>query len=234
MDWRGTAPLFLISLTAGYIFSKYWRFTRWTASRAEGQRLLFESAQWGTGLTLLSWMLFANLEMVSTDFKAWLMSLTADTPLLPVFLGALLLSLLLPLILNWCDSSAGRRVIDHHGSELDKLMLCALDKEMMVSVTLSNKKLYIGWPVETPEPHKEMEYVRISPAFSGYRGEDNQINISTQYLSVYKKIASENITDRVFEDFDIVIRSEEIVHANLYDSGLGGDIFKLEELKTDS
>ena len=138
-DLRLVAPLFLVSLTAGYIFCSGYTATRWAAARSEGQRLLFESAKWGIFLTLASAFLHQLIRpAVSLDFYSWLTHF--DVPYLSVFSGSFVLSLLLPRLLNWLDEDAGRRIIAEHGTELEKLMVQAFDKELMVMLTLSNKK----------------------------------------------------------------------------------------------
>ncbi len=257
MDIKNLAPLFLIALTAGYIFSRDFYLTKWEIARVEGQRLLFESAFWGIVLILFSWLSFVvldfltQLQALSFLFDNRLESFLTkhilhQMPMIPglaVFLVTIFWGKALPKILNYFldENIASEILIDKYGNHLEKLMEKAMSSSRMVSISLKNGKVYIGWPLRTTYLVKGgNQYIRILPAVSGHRSQDTHaLTLTTQYLEIYKKMEAQ-VDEResfqegeglAIDDFEKVIRGDEIVTANIYSLSIDQDLFSISEVK---
>ena len=246
MDLRHVAPLFLIFLTAGYIFSRDFWVTKWRTNRSESQRLLFESAFWGMVLVIVSWVFLTLLEplthlemvqnMSQNKFIRHLSQVLPVIPSLPVFLGALVLAKLLPpLFNNMVDPAV---FIVKYGNELEVMLNDAMQSKSMISLHLKNDKVYIGWPITTARHTLERgPYLRILPAFSGFRDKDTHVlELTTQYLEIYHRINERYVDMKGLEikDFETVIQEEEVLSAALYDEDLNQSLFSLGGLEDPS
>jgi len=222
MDLRPVAPLFLLALTAGYVFSQTFYLTRWRTSRSEGQRLLFESALWGAILTAFSWSLSVIADWINP--RPWwlvteLVSHLPQYPGLVLFIWTMISGILLPFLLNPFVPKvrASRKIIQNDGSDLELLILKSQERSLPLLVTLSSGKVYTGFCMEPPNPIRNNDFLTILPSLSGYRDKETQtINMTTLYSGVYKKIAGGQITRLKANDFLIVVRADEILHASLY------------------
>ncbi len=57
------------------------------------------------------------------------------------------------------------------------------DKRMIL-ITLDNKKVYAGWPLEIPN-NEDKKWLRFVPQWSGYRDKESMINIQIDYSKVF-------------------------------------------------
>ena len=81
---------------------------------------------------------------------------------------------------------AQRSAVARHGNELLKLLHSASDQERAVSITLDNRKVYVGMVSEAPnlEPHDR--FVALIPLYSGYRSNDTlELTFTVDYLKHY-------------------------------------------------
>ncbi len=103
-----------------------------------------------------------------------------------------------------------------------------MQEEALVSVTLSNRKVYVGWPVYTPDPRRETRDFRLLPALSGYRNEKTlELQFTTQYINVYQRIQSGAISGVDADDFEIAIPLDEVVSANLFSLEIDQQLFEI-------
>ena len=119
-------------------------------------------------------------------------------------------------------------------------MLCANENQLkqrvyeatkngkFVQITLSNRKVYIGWIKTFMElKNPDTKYIKICPFFSGYRTEKRLIeNITNVYCDYYpdfifnEKYSEEQmkkILDDVLEPYTIVLPIENIVSIAYWD-----------------
>lgn len=131
--------------------------------------------------------------------------------------------------LFYSEERATSKAICDHGSELEKLLYAAIEKGRMVSLTLKNRKVYVGLVARTP-PILEGKStdIRLLPVISGYR-EDKTLDwiATTTYDPIYSKIIDGEITDLVLSDFEVVIPTGEIVTANLFSTDIDQGQFKI-------
>ena len=228
-----SAPLTLLVLAAGYLFTNSFLYTSYRAARSRGYRLLFESACWGIGLLVFSQIMLTiwaqwRPESFSRGREVWLAF--APVPWLAPLFGAFLLAMVVPHLLNrvYPQERASRRAIERHGTETEKLLYRSLNSLLPISVSLKNDKVYIGWAVWTPELKSEMREIRLLPAMSGYRSPVyKSLQITTRYFQAYREIEAGRLDLRA-QDFEIVIPLDELRSANLFSLEVDQQIFTLE------
>lgn len=241
------AVLSLLALAGGFLFSHLCYYTRYKASRAETQRLLFLSACWGVGMLVLSRLVDLMILKLCPgiyDFGADLWGIFApQDPGLALFSRTFLLGLILPWILNGfpptplsreVHARVSRRVIKQYGSGMEKLLYDSIDRVIPVAITLKSHKVYIGWPILAPfiwDPRftSQMEDLSLLPAVSGYRDEETKkLKLTTDYRDVYEAAFLEKHSLSA-TDFAIVIRLEEIVSANLFSPEIDQEVFQIPD-----
>ena len=270
------APLFILGLLAGYNYLNNCKRTKWQADRIGGQRLVFESAGFGAIFTFLA-ILFCNgvyeaLSLFHFDqLKNCVDSLIRDFPHVKpicIFFTALIFSWLGWVLVNWYMSFGKRKerftanLVEEKGSQLEKLLNYALVKELPISFSLSNHKVYIGWPVEMVDLARNNEFIDIQLVYSGYRSSESlEMTLTTSYVLVIEYLrlraaiednegavekyrdspefkesieAYEKIPKLSPRDFYVTIRTSEIVHANIYDPSFESDYFLMENGNLDS
>ncbi|QQR75630.1 MAG: hypothetical protein IPJ17_08690 [Holophagales bacterium] len=88
----------------------------------------------------------------------------------------------------------------------------AQEDEMMVLLTMKDRKVYVGWVVDSPTPDRNELDLAILPAFSGYRRADNlKVELNTTYpVDEYGNTLDE-------EDFIVVLGLADIASARYFD-----------------
>lgn len=239
------ASLAALALAGGFCFVEFSNFTRYRASRAESQRLFLYSALAAIILMITARVILTGLRVA---FPVFLGGLRTDFLLLvpgvpQPWLATALLSFALGLAAT-CVSNriygtekATSRAIATYGKELEKLLLTALDRYVLMSLTLKNGKVYVGWPAYSPHVlEAETEHIRILPAMSGYRRKETlEVVFTTEYIRVYEAIGTSNKKsveqgteklDVIADDFEIVIPASEIISASFYSMDISQDHFK--------
>ena len=131
----------------------------------------------------------------------------AGTAFLATFL-ALAIALILNLIFRpeWAKLFLVRR----HDNGFLRLFHKALTETKTVSVTLSNRKVYIGYVIRTPNLSPEDQFVGLLPMLSGYRDKDTlRLNIVTNYGPAMKSGTTPA------EDFEVTFALSSIDSASL-------------------
>jgi hypothetical protein len=107
---------------------------------------------------------------------------------------------------------AKRWIVKDHDNGFLRLFHRAATESLMVSVTLSNRKVYIGYVLKTPNFTPEQQFVALLPLLSGYRDKDTlQLEITTNYV----KVISTN--PKSAPDFAVTFAIDTIDCANLFD-----------------
>src|SRR2546427_4795103 len=205
--------LLFLPLLGGFIFVTKWYPTKYYTLRSDGYRLLFTTAVAGTLLLLLASILKAHAVPYFPWWPAvyfWWHRIAppehSGKAALAMFLGC---SLWMPLNLigivggrfslpsnlfgrfvKWfSDEEAVRRAIDRKRDALELFLIMALKAEKMVSVSVKNGKVYVGYLTSTYNPAFQMESISLIPAFSGHRNEDTkEMVLDLNYLGVYTAI----------------------------------------------
>jgi hypothetical protein len=217
--------LLLLPLLGGFLFFHISHYFRFSAQRLDGYRLLFQTAIAGTGLAILArcinivfeFFLGANI----IDY-AWAFFVPLHAP----FSGTSALSLVLgpvtALIWNLFIGKKEAKEIEirRHGNAFIQLLLRAQQRKQLVSITLDNRKWYVGWVTEAPNLDPQELYFRVLPYRSGYRDHDS---LKTVYTTFYERALSDTTFDP--EDLIITLPLKDVKTANLFDEDLYNDYF---------
>ena len=164
----------------------------------EGRQLFFLVGAVAAGLLLLSRFFLLVGETLSPEIavsyvrESW--NLFFDpfgVPALSVYVGAFLLGPILALIVNrfYGAGKASTRAIKRYGDEREKLFFQAMQDSSLVLVSMEDRKVYIGWPVYSPDLRRDTKDFRLLPVLSGYRDEQTlELHLTTQYLDAYAQV----------------------------------------------
>lgn len=230
--------LLLFPLLAGFIFVTFWNRTKIRAARYEGYRLIFYSSIWGAVFLFLS-ILLLQIPYIGT-FLDGLMSFYFepfysryegfDLAFVSFILGSVSW---LPLNFIFRREREYAQAVKLFGSRFEKLLLRAIQNNSMVAVTLSNRKVYIGYVLEDINPENDRAFLTLFPMLSGYRsGEDLSVTITTNYAEIYQELMEDpNNQEGRFSiikayDFRICIKASDIVSINGYDTSIYNHFFK--------
>lgn len=215
--------LLLFPLTGGYAFLRLCHFTKHRWDALEWERNLFEAALADAGLFLavrLAIPLFERapaLVRVRDAVRA-----AVPYPFAASFLGALVLAVALAWLLNLRipRERAIRRAVEHHGGELLILLQHAARHLLPVSLTMFNRKVYVGFVLAPPSP--KHPYTKIVPTVTGYRDEHSLgVVFDTVYWRVYEDLERRQeqgeTVDVNVESFGIVLPIAQVCSANLFD-----------------
>lgn len=212
--------LLLFPLVGAYYILIRFKYLKYIQSRLESQRILLNAALIGIFLLAFTFIVrvFAN-----HFFPEQINSVYALLPLKIPFIGTTLFSLFIAIVstevanLFLKREKAVKFSIDYIGNELELMMKSSFIKSMLLQFTLDNGKFYIGWVKELPKPSVS-NYIRIIPAFSGYRDEKKELVFTTQYLSVYASYIEEGSVKDIDElNTDLVLQLNSIVSVSFFD-----------------
>lgn len=211
--------LLIFPLIGGYYFLVTSLRFRYQHQRLDRQRLIFNSALAGTIFLSLSFLI---VTAAHTIIPEELREFRSHVPFKQNYLGTSLVSLIIAVISGhlsniWFDRVDYLRTLtDGKGDGLESLFFDALDNEDSVSITLKNRKVYVGFVHSVEEPGEP--YVKIIPLFSGYREQESlELIFTTNYLDLYIEEHEGDLDQRPESFFELTIKKEEIIIANRFD-----------------
>jgi len=110
--------------------------------------------------------------------------------------------------------------VRRHGNSLIKLLHRAERNDLLISLTLSSLKWYVGYVAESPNLSPQEEYLRILPVMSGYRNRDT---LQTVRTVSYGEVLRDPHIDPY--DLAITIPFQDIRIAGLYDETVYDEYF---------
>jgi hypothetical protein len=207
--------LLLLPLLGGFLFIHLAHYFRFGAQRLDGYRLLIQSAIAGTCLAAAARVIIELLSISGVGLKGidlWSrffpFKFSAESSLSfvlgPIFAG----------IVNLFMGKRRAREIEirKHGNALMQLLQRATVGNLLISITLDNRKWYVGWVTESPNLDPEELYFRLLPLTSGYRDKDT--------LETYRTVFYQNVLEDESLDpdrFFITLPLKDIKTANLFD-----------------
>jgi hypothetical protein len=211
----------LLPLLGGYFFLTWSNRTKFSVKRHSGHALIFHSALAGICLLIVSYLLVGTVSWQRPDWAIWWDSLV-PFPYLGTSLTALLLGIALPSVLNRLGSSeaAAIKAIEQSNDYLEMLLVRAQRETKLVSITLKNRKAYVGFVTRTMDPMFDRKYIQLLPFKSGYRDTTTlSLTLAVDYTAVYAKLIRKElpIITAGIQDFEIVIPVTEIQSANLFE-----------------
>jgi hypothetical protein len=103
---------------------------------------------------------------------------------------------------------------------VEMLLVRAQRETKLVSITLKNRKAYVGFVTRTMDPMFDRKYIQLLPFKSGYRDTTTlSLTLAVDYTAVYAKLIRKElpIITAGIQDFEIVIPVTEIQSANLFE-----------------
>lgn len=222
--------LLLLPLLGGYIFVSNCNYTKFHLLRYDSNRLLIPATILsGTLLLMLAAASVAVLTIVFPESIVWWKRTSESTGLYFPYLGTALLAfaygciLWLPANTLYREQRAIERAIQHHRDPLEMLLYDAFINDSLLSLTLRNGKVYIGW-LATLQAPGTAQRISILPLMSGYRQSENKtVVITTYYSSAYQRLlATPDAAQpaRSIDNFIIVLPVAELLTANKFDPTL--------------
>lgn len=214
--------LLLLPLLGGYLFISKCNKTLFDSKRHSGQRLLIESAVWGLIFLIIAHITSKILIATFPAFYEWWKWFVPFRHSGVAF-GAFLIGVFSWPIVNRFSSRRDeqKKAIEKWNDYLEIILDQALENTKQLMITLKNGKVYIGFVLWPFNPEYDRKYIFILPTVSGYRDKDtHELELTTQYTSVYKQMIEEEAERLVLgvEDFRILVPVSEIVSAHLFDS----------------
>ncbi len=90
---------------------------------------------------------------------------------------------------------------------------------MLISITLSNRKWYVGYVTEAMSLEPKETHFTLLPIISGFRDKDT---LKTQRVIYYPKVYSSNVDVSLFV---LAIPMKDVVEARLFDEAVYRDNF---------
>jgi hypothetical protein len=224
--------LLILPLLGGFLLVHIWHLSRFRSQRLEGYRLLFETAVAGVILVTIARIITYSLAWSGVVSRVSLARWNEFAPIPFSGTGALafLLGVTVPFIANlvFRRQKAQDWAIHHYGSNLLRLLHTATKYEMLISVTLDNRKVYVGFVITAPNLQSNDQYIQLLPLLSGYRdAADLRMKFTTNYAQVYPDVYQASKLDP--SDFVIIIPAASIRMANLYDPSIPMRLFEVKD-----
>lgn len=212
--------LLLFPLVGGYYILIRFRYLRYVQYRLENQRVLLNSAF--AGILLLG-VCFLLRGLLIAIFPETVEQLSKLLPIHTPYFGTTSMSLFVAVgateIANLFINrlKAIKRAISTSGNEFELLLSSSFFDAHLLQFTMDSGKFYIGWVKELPKPFTT-SYIRITPAFSGYRKDDKELVFTTQYLTVYASYIEDGSVANTDElKTDLVLKADKINSISFFD-----------------
>lgn len=187
--------ILLLPLIGGYLFVTLWQRTRYYALRADGQRLLLNSACAGAFFLFIATLIVGYGEQSQWGMevnRVWHRTVPFQ------YSGRAVLAFLLgafgwwPLNRIWAKDAEIQRVILEKGDALEVLLRRAVGERRWVALTVKSGKVYVGLVTTLFNPAFPLEHIKLVPLLSGYRREPDKYLVFTNfYLQIYDKLRAE-------------------------------------------
>ncbi|NTE01397.1 hypothetical protein G6M26_26400 [Agrobacterium tumefaciens] len=212
--------LLLFPLVGGYYILIRFRYLRYIQYRLESQRVLLNSAIAGIMLLGACFLLRALLIAIFPETVKYLSELL---PIRTPYFGTTSLSLFVAVAATEFANlfinrlKAIKRAISTSGNEFELLLSSSFFDAHLLQFTMDSGKFYIGWVKELPKPFTT-SYIRITPAFSGFRNNDKELVFTTQYLTVYASYIEDGSVANTNElKTDLVLKADKINSVSFFD-----------------
>ncbi len=211
--------LLIFPLVGGYYFLVTSLRFKYIHQRLDRQRLIFNSAIAGLVFLFLSFLI------VTTAHKfipQTLIELRSQVPITLDYLGTSLVSLIIAILAGHVSNYRFDRVeyltslIRRKGDGMESLLLDALENRNSISITLNNRKVYVGFVATVEEPGEN--YIKLIPLFSGYRDTNtHEVTFTTNYVDLYIEEEEGEFEQLPETYFELTIKKDEILIANRFD-----------------
>ena len=223
--------LFLVSTLGGYWFLTHLHFTRYAALRDSGYHVFFRAAIAGGILAGVAHLLVLPLNYFLPRVDPASQSY-ASIPYSPrAILLSAFLGFVLPFVGNclYSKEKAVRRSDERAGNLIELLVAESIEHQKLVEISLRNRKVYVGFALNSGVVGHGESDIELVPMASGYRDGDTQdLEITTNYAPVIWE-SLEGSSRLAYEDFRVVIPMTEIISARIF-LPEAYELFQQEEL----
>lgn len=229
------AALLVTFVAAGFYAGTKWKVTKVYIAKDPGHPLYFFSALIAIFLFIAALasnhaaqnlVAYESIANVASRVMASLVN-KAELPraahLSVLCIWAVVLSLLLPRILNWPLNSNGAlldQLAERYGEReaIDDVVRDVLRLQIPLAVTLDDSKVYIGYPISgEPFGIASKRWFRLRPMFSGHRTITRELSITTDYQTVISNFSSDDDGSIAQRAFDVVVPFDRIVSVHPFD-----------------
>lgn len=224
--------IFILPFLGGYIFVRFWNFTRINTLRADKDRTVIRSSIAG----LCSVILVYTTNMIASHYLPCkedqiciptLWNSVAPSGNLGIPFAAFLLaaSAWFPLNHLWFKREKEiDRAIEEDADPLELILKRVKDESLALSITMKNEKVYIGTVTQPFNPVTPTNNIELIPLQSGYRDpKTKRMHLTINYSKTIKKIVAE--LDKVTEEIQ-QLKSQYELQAK---DGSSDEMGKLEE-----
>jgi hypothetical protein len=216
MPWN----FLILPLVAGYYLLTRSYFFRFKQQRLDTQRLIFESVLLSVLMTIITYLIRILLEYFSpTTIKTLYHFIPIKSPYVGTAVFTLLFAVLFSELINLFLNKEKHitNAIKNVGNEFELMLASSFTEGLLLQFTLDNNKFYIAWVKELPIPSIS-NYIRVTPAISGYRNNEKELIFTSQYLSVYAEYINEGkIKDIEQLKIDLVLNLKNIISVSYFD-----------------
>ncbi len=239
------AAVSVLSLLGGYCLAIRWKATRYVMRRLDGHHLYFRAAWCGVACFIVAWVLRSTLNAHIASFRAFEEALVevADSlmkvePALSavqharreewMLTAALSLLLSPPLALLMNCVTPRRLALRHSLGSLERVLHDGHTGGWLVALTLDSGKIYVGYVKRFLNSEDQPSDVEIEPAFSGYRDEQNQTVLTTDYEAIWEVLLRGrahqlSLSAQWRDRWRLAIRSNSVVSAAPFDPAIYGE-----------
>ncbi|UJZ95057.1 hypothetical protein IHC87_06845 [Photobacterium damselae subsp. damselae] len=234
----------LFLLSCGFIFTNMHLPARTRQKKSTGWDSYFHVAAWGfcfifaggflytcIFLALESIEFILNLPRYFVEYdKVDLTSFLSKTVFLNVRIDTVFVAVLSMFLSVLFGIASQRRMSDPHkrkkviqklvtSDSIEKMIFDSMDKKMLVLVSLSSRKVYVGMIESTRVERGDSENITIIPFISGYRDSDTLVfKVSHDYITHYlENEISASSVPLAISDFRIVLPVSNIESISLFD-----------------
>lgn len=212
--------ILLLPLLGGYLFIKNTFYFGLRAIRYNNQELLLSSAAAGLCALVPSYFITKILSSYAPEFtNSWSNILNFE------YSGTALTALIILILAIFVERSFHEeesqiiKIIREDKDAIELILLKALQEEKLISITLKNNKVYVGFISQAFfPPYKNLQSLKIIPVISGYRKEENMhVIFTTVYDHIVNFVDRNETINLDIDDFQIGIPLSEITSVNIFD-----------------
>ncbi len=209
--------LLLLPLLGGFWLLHRTHYFRFRAQTLDGNRLLLESALAGVVLAVVARVAvfyFNLLPLWKTCCGVEYGRLRPDVPYFGTAFVSLVIAFVTPIAANFAirERKAKHWAIARYGNHFLKLVNAAAENEQTVSITLDNRKVYIGFILDAPNLSSSDSHLAVLPLLSGYRDSDT---LELRFTTNYVRAAVETETD--LSSFQVTVPTAAIKVVSFFD-----------------
>lgn len=231
-------------LSCGFIFTNMHLPARTRQKKSTGWDSYFHVAAWGFCFIFAGGIVYAflflileliafvaNLPRYFIDYdKIDLTSILSNTEFLDVGLDSAIVAAI-SILLSFLSGVVSKKRMSNpeqrkkviqklvKSDSIEKIIFDSMDKKMLVLISLSSRKVYVGMVESTRVERGDSENITIIPFISGYRDSDTLIfKVSHDYITHYRENKiSANSSPLSISDFRIVLPVCNIESISLFD-----------------